>query len=181
MMRASAIIALSILSGAAHRAYCLDLGFRAQFDRDRSEIKLIWSNEASSEPTLVNLGDIAGKLLRLSVTTRMYLSGPGLTSGDLVDVREPAGIAGRLIPFVICLLPESEYALTLEARYLRIPGSTKTLADVLDRPWTLFVSFIGKSTVTVGRRGNFVPYDGVSEYGIKLPFWTGKSKSIIRN
>ncbi len=181
MRASSAIVALSISLAVTSHGYCSDVAFHAQFNRDHPDIKLTWSNEGGSDPILVKLGYLAGRSLLLSVTTRMYISGPGLSSGDLFDVREPPGVLGRISPFVICLLPGSEYGLTLEAKYLRIPGSSKTLADLRDRRWTLFVSFIGRPAVVVGPKRNDVPYDGVSEYGIQLPLWTGKSKVVIKN
>lgn len=179
-MRA-AIVELTILLSATAHGYCSDLVFNAHFNPDRPEIQLMWSNKGGSDPILVNLGHLVGGSLHLSDTTTMYISGPGMSSGDLFDVREPPGVAGRISPFVICLLPGSEYGLTVDTNYLRIPGSSKTLADLRDRRWTLFVSFTGRQAVVVGPKGYDVPYDGVSEYGIQIPLWTGKSKVVIKN
>ncbi len=162
-------------------ATCASLDFRATFDRDRTILKLAWERPSSEEnPLLINIGQLSGNTLQLgSSSTSMYISGEGIQSGRLTPRVQSAGLAGRVIPFVVCLLPGAEYSLSVDAHSLLLPSSDKSLADVRDRPWTLTVSFTGKQAIVADSSGKFHPEDGIPQFGRKIETWIGTIKSVL--
>jgi hypothetical protein len=182
MRLVTAIVALSTLANICQSDERIaELSFSAQLNQNGSLLKLSWANSGSSS-VLVTLGSIAGGHLLLSNTTKLYISGPGLRSGNLLYSEEPAGIGGRIEPLVVCLPTGAEYGLQLETRRLVLPGYEQTLANLHNRKWKIVISFIGRPAFRLGPPGGkLVPYDGVSEYGIKLNYWTGTSKVAIEN
>ncbi len=162
-------------------AVCADLDFRALFDRDRSALQLVWKHGSPDQPILVNIGQLAGNGFLLGPSTSMYISGPGIQSGPLVPRIQPAGVAGRVIPFVICLLPNAEYALSVDAHSLLLPSSHNSLAEVRDHSWTIKISFTGQRAIVADVSGRFHPEDGISQYGRKINTWLGTVSYLIKN
>lgn len=176
-----AALALFLLLGNSS-AMCGNVEFHATFDRERSALKLVWERGSSeNELILINLGQLIGNILQFGPSISMYISGPEIQSGRLVPRSQPAGLAGKVVPFVVCLLPGAEYALSVDAHSLLLPSSHKSLADVRERPWTLTVSFTGKQAVVTDSSGRFRPEDGISQYGKRIDMWIGTSKSVVHN
>ena len=159
---------------------CATLDFSATFDRDRAVLKLAWDRPSSEdELLLVNLGQLVGNTLQPGSSIGMYISGEGIQSGRLVPRVQPAGIAGRVVPFVICLVPGAEYSLSVDAHALLLPSSDKSLADVRNRPWTLTVSFTGRQAIMTDAAGRFRPEDGIPQFGRKIETWIGTIKAVL--
>ncbi len=123
----AALVLLLLLGNSSAR--CGNVDFHATFDRERSALKLAWERGSSeNDLILVNLGQLFGNIVQFGPSIGMYISGPEIQSGRLVPGSQPAGLASKVVPFVVCLPPE--YALSVDAHSLSLPSSHKTLADV---------------------------------------------------
>ncbi|GEM_PF-4643901 len=172
-LRALLIALISAVEGLS-----ADIAFVGRIERDRSTVVFSWANKDQVEPVLVNLGTLVGSYFSFAETIKMRVSGPHMGTHSVVKGNEPAG--GNFKAFVICLLPGAQYDLYISAKDLHLSGSSKTLADLGSDAFALSVEFTGRRPIVPGVHGQFVPYDGIAQYGRKFNMWMGKRETIIK-
>lgn len=153
------------------------LEFSAQLNADGSRLKLIWSNRGE-RPFLITVGSLLGGS-GLGPRADMWISGPGIMAGNLIDTSLPAAVGGRIEFLVVCLSPRAGYSYEFPTEKLWLPGFTKTLKDASGQRWALTVSYVGIRAFRDTPEGKRIPYDVVREFPADFPFWTGTAKTEI--